>query len=319
MTRRQSIRLVWEAKALLLTLVLAVWAACVTRQFLTGANISSIFLSMSVEGAIAVGMAYVLIAGEIDLSVGATMALSAVLAILTQQYGVIAGVSAAVGGGLLVGLVNGILVAKCKLDSIPTTLGMMVLLQGLVFVLTGSESIRGDNPAFLSLAHTQVLGIPFPVLLFLAFCAVFEFILRGTHFGHNMYAVGGNAKASRLHGISVERVKLQVFCISGGLSGLAGALLAAKLNIATGQVGFYTLLNVITAVLLGGVSLAGGRGSVMHALQGFLLIAVLNNVLVLTRVPSFVQQVILGLILIGIVILDSVQQRRLRFHAARKY
>ncbi len=315
MNGRSRWELIWETRIVVLIVLVIVGATLANPRFLTPTSFGTIFRVISVEGIIVLGLAYLLIAGEIDLSVGATMALGAVLAVMAQSHGIGAGVAAGIGGGLLVGMANGFVVTRLRLDSIPATLGMMVLIQGIVFALTDRQTLKGTNPDFPVLDRAELLGIPLPILLFLLLCVALEFVLRKTVFGRHVYAVGGNAAAARLHGIPVDRVRFLTFVLVGALAGLAGVLQAARINIATGQIGFRTLLDVITALLLGGVSLAGGRGSALHAFQGILLVGVLNNALVLARVTPYFQPVIGGLVLIATVVVDSLEQRRRKYQA----
>ena len=303
---------------LILVLAVMLFLSLHSHRFLTAPNLSSIFVSISIEGVIVIGMAYLFILGEVDLSVGSTMALSAVLAIAGEQYGIAAGVIAGLACGLAVGLLNGLLVTKGGLDSIPATLGVMVALRGVTFAVTKSETMKGVNDDLMIIANSDVWGVPLSVALFLALCLVFEFILRRTQYGRSLYAVGGNITASRLYGIRVDAVRVGAFCITGGLAGLAGVLLAARLNVASGRIGLNTPLLVITAVLLGGVSLSGGKGSVFKAFQGILLIGILNNAMVLLRVSPFLQEVVRGLLLIVLVVVDSIQRKRARFYVGRE-
>jgi len=268
---------------------------------------------ISIEGIIVIGMAYLIILKELDLSIGSTMALSGVLAVVFQKYGVLPGILAGVLLGLVVGLINGILVTKLKLSSIAVTLGMMVMLNGFVFALTNSVTIKGTNKNFTLIANTTVFRIPIPVIIFIVFVIIFEILLKRTFYGRNIYAIGGNAIASKFFGIKVDFIKIAAFMITGFLSSVAGVLLASKLNIASGRIGLNTALLVITAVLLGGVSLAGGEGSVFKAFQGILLIGILSNAMVILQINLFIQDIIRGLILVVIIIIDSINIRRTKF------
>lgn len=281
--------------------------------FVSFTNIINILMFISIEGIIVIGMAYLIILKELDLSIGSTMALSGVLAITFQKYGVLPGILAGVLLGLVVGFINGILVTKLKLSSIAVTLGMMVMLNGFVFALTNSVTIKGTNKNFTLIANTTVFRIPIPVIIFIVFVIIFEILLKRTFYGRNIYAVGGNAIASKFFGIKVDFIKISAFMITGFLSSVAGVLLASKLNIASGRIGLNTALLVITAVLLGGVSLAGGEGSVFKAFQGILLIGILSNAMVILQINLFIQDIIRGLILVVIIIIDSINIRRTKF------
>ncbi len=281
--------------------------------FLTVDNILNILLSIAIEGIIVLGMTYLIILGELDLSVGSTLALSGVLAIVFQKYGILPAVCAGVAAGLLVGFVNGVLVTKVRITSLAATLGMMVMLSGIVFALTQSQTLKGTNSQFVMIALGSVFGIPIPIVVFLVLSIVLGLILRYSYFGRSVYAVGGNTTASKFFGINVDRTKIAAFVITGFLSGVAGVLLAAKLNIASGIIGQNTAVLVITAVLLGGISLSGGEGNIFKAFQGILLVGVLNNALVLLLISSFVQDIIRGGLLIALLVIDSVSVRRLQY------
>lgn len=300
-------------KVLVAILVIGVVLSITSPYFLTYYNIVNIFSYMSIEGVLVIGMAFLIILGELDLSVGSTMAVSTVLAITFQQYGVMAGVVAGIVGGAVVGITNGLLVTRLRLSSLAATLGMMVALSGVVLAVTRSLTVKGTNPDFLSISQPLFFNISGSILVFIVLVVVFQVVLKRTHFGRNVYAVGGNAVASRLFGINVDRVRLACFAITGVLAGVAGVLLAGKINVASGRLGVNTPLLVITAVLLGGVSLSGGEGSVGKAFLGFLLIAILNNAMVLLRLESYIQDMIRGGILILILVIDAVNVERAKY------
>jgi ribose transport system permease protein len=294
-------------------IIIGIFLSIRSDYFLTFNNIVNIFLFISIEGVIVIGMAFLIILGDIDLSVGSNMALSGVLAILMQRYGVLSGVLTAIAGGAIIGLINGLLVTKLRLTSIATTLGMMVMLNGVVFALTKSESVKGTNPAFTLIAQSTLLKIPVPVISLIALVVIFELILKRTYFGRNVFAVGGNITASRFFGIKVERVRITCFVITGFLAGVAGVILASKINVASGRLGINTALLVITAVLLGGISLSGGEGSILKAFQGILLIGILNNAMVLLRISPFIQDMIRGLLLIAMIVIDAIHIRHTKY------
>lgn len=302
-----------EQKILLVIIVIGIILVSNTTYFVSFTNIINIFNFISIEGIIVIGMAYLIILRELDLSIGSTMALSGVLAIYLQEYGIVVGIISGLCLGIAVGFLNGFLVTKLKLSSIAATLGTMVMLNGFVFALTQSKTIKGTNPAFPAIANTTVFNIPVPIIVFILLVIIFEVILKRTYFGRNVYAVGGNIIASRFFGIKVDMVRIAAFVLTGFLAGLAGVLLASKLNIASGRIGLNTAILVITAVLLGGVSLSGGEGSIFKAFQGILLIGILNNAMVILQINSFIQDMIRGFILILILIFNAVHINREKF------
>lgn len=302
-----------EQKILLLILVLGIFLSFRSRYFLTFQNITNIFLAISFEGMIAIGMALLIIIGEIDLSVGSMMAFGAVLSILFQPYSVVAGIVTGIIGGIFFGLLNGFLVTKLRLPSIAATLGTMVFLKGIVFALTKEHTIKGTNENFILISQTEILHIPIPVILFIFLVLLFAFLLQKSFFGRDIYAIGGNAMASKFFGIKVNRARVLCFAITGFLSGLAGVMLAGKLNIASGNIGQYSNVFVITAVLLGGISMEGGEGNIFMAFQGILLLGIMNNAMVIMKISPFVQEIIRGLLLILIIVIDSINIQKKKY------
>jgi len=302
-----------EQKILLIILAIGLYLSTQSRYFLTFQNVSNIFLAISYEGMIAIGMAFLIIIKEIDLSVGSTMAFGSVLAIIFQPFGLGIGIFAGVLGGTIIGFINGLLVTRFKIPSIAATLGTMVFLKGVVFALTKEHTITGSNPQFVMISEIKILGIPLMVIFFLVLVVIFEIILQRTFFGRNVFAVGGNATASQFFGIKVDRIRIVCFMMIGCLSGLAGVMLAGKLNIASGNIGQYSNVLVITAVLLGGISMDGGEGSIVKAFQGVLLIGIMNNAMVILKISSFAQEIIRGSLLILIIIINSINIEKKKY------
>ena len=302
-----------EQRILILIVAITFYLSMQSRYFFTFQNIVNILLAISYEGMIAIGMAMLIILGEIDLSVGSMMAFGSVLAILFQPFGIGVAILAGIACGALIGLLNGVLVTKFKIPSIAATLGTMIFVKGLVYALTKEHTITGSNERFLILSEIQFLRIPLSVILFFFLVLLFETIMRKTFFGRNIYAVGGNATASRFFGIKVDQTKLLCFVITGFLAGLAGVMLAGKLNIASGNIGQYSNVLIITAVLLGGISMDGGEGNIVHAFQGMLLIGIMNNAMVILRISSFVQEIIRGGLLILIIVINAINIQKRKY------
>lgn len=302
-----------EQKILVVIVIIVAILTARTTYFASYTNILNIFNYISIEGIIVIGMTYLIILRELDLSVGSTMALSGVLAIYFQKYGIFAGILSGLALGIAVGFLNGLLVTKLKLSSIAATIGTMIMLNGFVFAFTKDATIKGTNEAFPLIANASFLKIQVPILVFIFLVVIFEVILKKTYFGRNVYAVGGNALASKFFGINVDRIKISAFVITGFLAGLAGVLLASKINIASGRIGLNTAILVITAVLLGGVSLSGGEGSIIKSFQGILLIGILNSAMVILQTNSFIQVMIRGSILILILVVDALNINRAKY------
>ncbi|MDR1797288.1 MAG: ABC transporter permease [Clostridiales Family XIII bacterium] len=281
--------------------------------FITANNVKIIFQNLSIEGMVAIGMAMLIILGEIDLSVGAIMSVSCCVSIYLQPYGILPAILASIGIGTLAGFLNGALVVKSGVSSLPITLGTMGLMNGIVYVVTESQSVPGTNKSFLYVADTMIGGINLVIYLFIALVVVFEFVLQKCYFGRSIMAVGGNRFAAEYVGLRVDRVRVLVFTLTGLLSSIAGVMTAARYNIASGHIGEQTALAVITAVLIGGISLSGGEGSITKAFFGYLFIISLQNAMRLLKFPPDLSTIITGALLIVILAIDAVTIRRNQF------
>ncbi|NHQ84568.1 ribose ABC transporter permease [Iodobacter sp. HSC-16F04] len=293
---------------LLALLLISGVLSVMSRDFLTVNNLLNVLRQVSINALIAFGMTFVILLGGIDLSVGAVLALSSVAIasmmaagvdpVLATLFGVLAGAA--------LGAVNGIIISRGKVAPFIATLGTMTVFRGLALVASDGRPITGFNSDFFSMLGAGYIGnlIPVPVLTTtLAFIALW-FVLKKTVFGRHVYAVGGNEEASLISGVKVNRVKLWVYTLSGGLSALAGVILTSRLNSAQPNAGMGYELDAIAAVVLGGTSLSGGRGWIVGTLIGAVLIGVLNNGLNLLSVSSFYQQVIKGSVILLAVLLD---------------
>jgi ribose transport system permease protein len=293
--------------------LLALVAVCVglafmSPNFLTVSNSFDVMRQVSINAVIAFGMTLSILLGGIDLSVGSILAVSSVLAAMTMKGGHGAGLAAGVAilAGAGMGSLNGVVIAKGSVAPFIATLGMMTLLRGVGLVLSGGSPISGfSNGTFSLLGGGYVAGeIPVPVVLMLAMFVLFWFVLTRTVFGRHVYATGGNAEAARLSGVNTDRVQILVYTVSGAMAALAGVILTSRLDSAQPTAGVGYELDAITAVVLGGTSLAGGRGWIFGTLVGALLIGVLNNGLNLMGVSAFYQQVVKGSVILLAVLLD---------------
>jgi ribose transport system permease protein len=294
-----------------------------TDKFFTLDNSLNVLRQICANLCLSIGMTIIILSGGIDLSVGSMLALSgAVAAGLLKNGVVIPGTdmfievtgSGAILAGLLVGTVlgwfNGFVITRFKLPPFVATLGMLSIARGLTMLWTGGFPITrlGDSFGFMGSGH--FIGIPMPVWISAALIAVFVVLMKRTRFGRNVYAVGGNEKAATLSGLNVNRIKVLVYTLGGLLSGVAGLLVTARLDSATPNAGLSYELDSIAAVVIGGTSLTGGRGSIMGTVLGCLIIGVLNNGLVLLEVSPFWQQVIKGLVILVAVAVDRVGAKR---------
>jgi ribose transport system permease protein len=291
-------------------LVLFIALSIMSPHFLSTDNLLTVLRQVSVNALIAFGMTFVILAGGIDLSVGAILALTGAIsaAMMAAGYGLFLSVGAALVLGMLLGMVNGALVSWGKVAPFIATLGTMTTLRGLTLAFTGGSPIPVSNPGFALLGGGYVANlVPLPVIwMFVAF-ALCGFLLRGTVFGRHVVAIGGNEEAARLSGVRISPMKLGIYGLSGLFSAFAGVVLTSRLYSAQATAGEGYELDAIAAVVLGGTSLAGGRGWLFGTLVGALLIGFLNNGLNLLGVSSFYQQVVKGIVILIAVLLDRRQ------------
>lgn len=280
----------------------------VTPYFFTVSNILNVFEQTAINATIAVGMTLVILTGGIDLSVGSIVALSGIVLGTLLKEGIPP--AAAVPLGLVVGTacggLNGLLVTKGRLPPFIATLGMMSVARGLALLLTDGRPVSGFDAGFRWLATGRILFIPVPVIVTALVYLSAHFVLTRTRHGRYVFAIGGNEEAARLSGVAVSFHKTMVYAWSGAMSGLAAVLLTARINSAQPIAGIMYELDAIAATVIGGTSLLGGQGSLGGTLVGALIMGVLRNGLNLLGVSSFLQQVVIGLVIIGAVLLDSL-------------
>jgi ribose transport system permease protein len=290
-----------------LVLALLIGLFAVTSDvFFTVENFRNVGVAAAALAAVAFGQTFAILTAGMDLSVGSTVALvSVVSALAMRSYGIAAGVAAALATGLLVGLVNGLVITRFKVFPFIATLAMMSIASGLGLQLAGGVPVPGLPDAFGDLAYELVLGIPVPILPALLVLVVAWLVLDYTRLGRRIYAIGGNEQAARLSGIDIDMVKLAAYSASG-LSAAFGSLILTC-RIASGQpsLGASLPLESVAAVVLGGVSLFGGRGSVLGVALGVVFVSILGNGLNLLNVSSYAQMMVIGVALILAVALDQ--------------
>ena len=283
-----------------------------TPYFLTVSNLLNVAQQTAINAVIAVGLTFVIISGGIDLSVGSLVAFSGVvLASLLQRE---VPIPLAIAGGLFAGsacgLLNGVLITMGRLPPFIATLGMMSVARGGALLFTQGRPISGFSDSFRWLATGEILSVPVPVALMIVVYGIAHFLLRRTKFGRYLYAIGGNEEAALLSGVRVRWYKTMVYGTSGLLSGVAAVLLTARLNSAQPIAGINYELDAIAATVIGGTSLMGGQGSVVGTLIGALIMGVLRNGLNLLGVSSFIQQVVIGSVIILAVLMDTAFKRQ---------
>ena len=284
--------------------------ALLAPQFLSLDNAVNIGLSLAIIGILAVGMTAVILTGGIDLSVGSIVALAGVLSALTAQKTgfVVAGILAAILLGAISGAFTGIAVAQFRVPPFVVTLAWLTIGRGLAFIITNGRSI-GDLPEnFGWLGRARLSGLPMPVLVMLTVFAIGWFVLTQTTLGRYIYAVGGNREAAFLAGVNVNRTTFLVFLLYGVFVVIAGATLAARLGAGVPNSGVQYELDVIAAVVVGGTSLTGGRGSVIRTLWGAIFIGVLNNGLNLAGIDPYMQKVAFGCVILLAVLADQINK-----------
>ncbi len=302
-----------EAPALVFLAVLVAVFSVSSDEFLSGSNLESIVVSVAVLGTIALAVNQVILCGEIDISTGSMMGLCAVAAgaVATSTGGLILPLLAGVAVGALAGAVNGVLVTLGRIPSIIVTLGMLYALRGVILLVTGGSWITGIPEATRVLGTGSVLGIQYPVFVLLILFVVMELVSRHSTWGRNVFAVGGNRRASRLAGLPIDRVRFLAFVLVGVFVGIASIIYLGRAGSVQTNTGTGLELQVVAAVVIGGTSISGGRGSTLAALTGAVLIGVILNGLILLGVPGIWQDAVLGALILLAVATDVLRRRLL--------
>jgi ribose transport system permease protein len=293
----------------LVLLSLVLWA--LTPHFFTVSNLLNVAQQTSINAVVAAGMTFVILSGGIDLSVGSIVALAGVAlgASLHAQHGLAVALAIAIATGLGCGLVNGALVSWGGLPPFIVTLGTMSIARGAALVFTEGRPVSGFADSFRAIATGSLGFVPGPVLVTIAVYVLASAVLSRTTFGRYVYAIGGNEEATRLSGIAVRAHKTAIYGVSGVMSAVAAILLTARLNSAQPIAGTMYELDAIAATVIGGTSLMGGEGTLAGTLVGALIMGVLRNGLNLLGVSSFLQQIVIGGVIIVAVLVDTVLKR----------
>ncbi|HEX8474676.1 MAG TPA: ribose ABC transporter permease [Pyrinomonadaceae bacterium] len=294
--------------ALVALVLVCIFASMRYSQFLTENNLVNVLRQNSMLGLVALGMTFVILTGGIDLSVGSLLAVAGVIAANLAGRGVVVAVLAAVAFTTLLGFINGVVIAKARIQPFIVTLAMMIAARGLALAYTGEQSVRVArlSEGFTWLGRGWVGPVPVPVLLLIIFYVVGGLILAQTRFGRHVYALGDNEEAARLMGLNVSRVTLGVYALSGALAGLAGVILASRLGAGQPVAGLGWELDAIAAVVVGGTLLTGGQGGVGSTLVGVLLLGVIFNLFNLEGdISSWWQWVLRGVFLLAVVIVQN--------------
>ncbi|AWB50658.1 ribose ABC transporter permease (plasmid) [Gemmobacter aquarius] len=301
--------------------VLLLFFSLASDKFLQTANVIGILQATSVNGVLAVAATLVIITGGIDLSVGTLMTFCAVIAGVVLTYWGLPlplGILAAIAMGALCGCISGTLIAKMKIPPFIATLGMMLILKGLSLVISGTKPIYfNDTPGFSEISTGSLIGdvlpfmpVPNGVLILFVLAIAIAYVLNRTVLGRYTFALGSNEEAVRLSGVNTDFWKIAIYSLSGAICGIAGLIIASRLNSAQPALGLGYELDAIAAVVIGGTSLAGGRGSILGTLIGALIMSVLLNGLRILSVAQEWQTIVTGLIIIAAVYADMMRRRR---------
>jgi erythritol transport system permease protein len=327
-----------EGRALIALVIIVVIFAVLSDNYLTAGNLTTITKQVAFNAIIALGMLVVILNGGIDLSVGSTVGLTGAVAgnlfrgldlpltdvIVFPQVWVIVVLS--VGVGMLVGWLNGLLIAQLNLAPFIVTLGMLYVARGLTEVLLNGQNITNElsgepslnNTGFFEVFASKPLGLPISAWVMIIFAIVFSLVLTRTPFGRWLYATGSNERAAQLSGVPVKRVQTLIYVLAGLCAGVVGVLQVANISSSTADLGTFYELNAIAAVVIGGAALSGGRGTVRGTIIGAFVIGFLANGLVIVGVSPFWQKVITGAVIILAVAVDQIQQIVQKQRGARK-
>lgn len=283
-----------------------------SSSFLTPENVFNILRQVSIVGIIAVGSTFVMLTAGIDLSVGSIIAVASVGAAKLMLLHVPSAAACLVMLVIctFIGSINAFFINELKIPPLITTLGTMTSLRGLAYIITGGLPVFGFDPKFAKLGQGYVWIIPIPVIIMIAVFILGILFLSKTRYGRYIFGVGGNEEASRLSGINIKRIKYLVYSVGGFLSGLAGIVLLSRINSGQPKAGQGYEMDVITAVVLGGVSISGGEGRLGFVVVGVLIMGVLTNGMIMMNVNDYVQQLIKGLVLLAAVGFDRFVQSR---------
>ena len=310
-TWESAIRLVLKYNTVLIFAVMIGLAASLSNVFFSRRNIFNLLRQVAGLAGMGLGMLLVILTGGIDLSVGSLAAFTSVLvASLLARMGLLPALGLTVGAGALCGAVSGYLVAARRMAPFIATLAMMTIARGLAFILSKGSPIIIEDPRLNQFGTAYWLGVPAPVFVMLSIFALVAFLLRYTVFGRMLTAIGSNEAAVRLAGVRAGWYKFASYCISGAFCAVAGIISTSRTGVGSPTVGAGAELDAIAAVVIGGASLSGGKGTAFNTLLGVLILGIIGNIMNLMNIPGYPQQVVKGLIIIGAALLQGWQRGR---------
>jgi ribose transport system permease protein len=311
---KRAISVIGENGFIVIFILWCVFLSLATDAFLTPLNLFTVLRQTAIVSIVAIGEMLVMLIGGMDVSLAAILGFTGVFATgLMTRNGIppAMAILIAIGMGGLVGLANGILVTKVRINAVIATLGMMYVLNGIAYTYTRGQTLYGDQMSSIGFLSRSSFGpVPLPVILMFLFYIVFYIILNRSIFGARLYAVGNNDKASWLAGIRVDRLKIIVFILAGLLAGVGGVMQASRQGSATAGMGDEFLFPILTAVILGGISLSGGKGKIQNTLIAAIFLVTLTNGMILLGITIYVQRIISGVILIIALSLDRLRTIR---------
>ncbi len=308
----QKIIAMREFMIIFIILIIGLIMTFVSPHFLTSSNLKALLLRVSITSILAIGMTILLTAGDFDLSVGSVLALSGAIAAiaLRAEVPLTLAILLALAAATLVGLFNGVVVAKVGINAFITTLATMMAVRGLVMIIMGGRNIAGLPESFTRIGRSYFFNIQSPIWISLILIVIFEFLLRKTKFFRQNYYIGGNPLSAMFSGIEVQKMRIYNFMLTGFLAGLAGIVNTARFAAATTTAGDGLELQVVAAVILGGASLKGGEGTVVGAFFGALLMGLIINSLNLIGVDVYWQTFVQGSILLFAVVVDQYGKKK---------
>lgn len=298
---------------IIVLVVLCIFMAVLSPVFATTPNLVNIMQQITVNAIIALGLTIVIFTGGIDLSVGSVLGICGIVMgkmIVEMKMPPAVAIVAALIIGAVCGCINGILISKFKLQPMIATLGMMSIARGAALTLANGKTITGYPPGFRWIGSGRILDIPVQIIIMLALYAIMYYIMKYRKFGRYIYSIGGNEEATRLSGIDVLKYKTLSYTVCGVMAAIASIVLVSKLNSAQSIAGEGYELDAIASAVIGGTSLLGGAGSVWGTLLGAIIMGVIRNGLNLMNVSSYLQKLIIGVIIIAAVLLDSFRNRK---------
>ncbi|WP_175945080.1 MULTISPECIES: L-arabinose ABC transporter permease AraH [unclassified Caballeronia] len=300
-----------EYSLIVIFIVMFVTMSLTVDHFFSIENMLGLALSISQIGMVACTMMFCLASRDFDLSVGSTIAFAGVLCamVLNATNNTFIAIIAAVAAGSVIGFVNGAVIAYLRINALITTLATMEIVRGLGFIVSHGQAVGVSSDTFIEMGSLTMLGISLPIWVTLACFIVFGVLLNQTVYGRNTLAIGGNPEASRLAGINVERTRVWIFLVQGAVTALAGVILASRITSGQPNAAQGFELNVISACVLGGVSLLGGRATISGVVIGVLIMGTVENVMNLLNIDAFYQYLVRGAILLAAVLLDQLKNR----------